>query len=279
VRVLITGAGGQLGHDLVDAFADHDTVATTHVQLDVADRDAVLAAITELRPDAVVHAGAWTDVDGCETDPDRAFRTNALGTRHVVEGARVAGARVCFVSTDYVFDGTGDRPWVEWDAPAPLSVYGRSKLGGERELDPGATIVRTSWVCGAHGRNFVKTMLRAAAERDELTVVDDQHGCPTFTSDLAGAIRRLVVARLPGTFHVTNQGATTWFAFARAILAAAGLDPAKVRPIATADLLPARPAPRPANSVLDNAALRLSGLPLLPDWHDPLARLVDELSV
>src|SRR5439155_1380369 len=134
-----------------------------------------------------------------------AFRTNALGTRHVVEGARVAGARVCFVSTDYVFDGTGDRPWVEWDAPAPLSVYGRSKLGGERELDPGATIVRTSWVCGAHGRNFVKTMLRAAAERDELTVVDDQHGCPTFTSDLAGAIVRLVVARLPGTFHVTNQ--------------------------------------------------------------------------
>ena len=144
MRVLITGTGGQLGHDLVEAFADHDTVATTHGQLDVADRDAVLAAITELRPDAVVHAGAWTDVDGCETDPDRAFRTNALGTRHVVEGARIAGARVCYVSTDYVFDGTGDRPWVEWDAPAPLSVYGRSKLGGERELDPGDTIVRTS---------------------------------------------------------------------------------------------------------------------------------------
>jgi len=278
VRVLITGAGGQLGHDLVEAFADHDTVATTHGQLDVADRDAVLAAITELRPDAVVHAGAWTDVDGCETDPDRAFRTNALGTRHVVEGARIAGARVCYVSTDYVFDGTGDRPWVEWDAPAPLSVYGRSKLGGERELDPGDTIVRTSWVCGAYGRNFVKTMLRAAAERDELTVVDDQHGCPTFTSDLAGAVRRLVVARLPGTFHVTNQGATTWFGFARAIVAAAGHDPAKVRPIATADLRPARPAPRPANSVLDNAALRLSGLPLLPDWHDPLTRLVKELT-
>ena len=278
MRVLITGTGGQLGHDLVEAFADHDTVATTHGQLDVADRDAVLAAITELRPDAVVHAGAWTDVDGCETDPDRAFRTNALGTRHVVEGARIAGARVCYVSTDYVFDGTGDRPWVEWDAPAPLSVYGRSKLGGERELDPGDTIVRTSWVCGAYGRNFVKTMLRAAAERDELTVVDDQHGCPTFTSDLAGAVRRLVVARLPGTFHVTNQGATTWFGFARAIVAAAGHDPAKVRPIATADLRPARPAPRPANSVLDNAALRLSGLPLLPDWHDPLTRLVKELT-
>lgn len=277
MRVLITGAGGQLGHDLAEAFTDHDTVATTHGQLDVADRDAVLATITQLCPDAIVHAGAWTDVDGCETDPDRAFRTNALGTRHVVEGARLVGARVCYVSTDYVFDGTGDRPWVEWDTPAPLSMYGRSKLGGERELDPGATVVRTSWVCGSHGHNFVKTMLRAAAERDELTVVDDQHGCPTFTSDLAWAIRRLVVARLPGTFHVTNQGATTWFGFARAILAAAGLDPAKVRPIATADLRPARPAPRPANSVLDNAALRLSGMPLLPDWHDPLERLLREL--
>ena len=274
MRVLITGAGGQLGHDLLRAFTGHEAVGTTHGQLDVADRDAVLATITELRPDAVVHAGAWTDVDGCETDPDRAFRVNALGTRHVVEGARLAGARVCYLSTDYVFDGRGDRPWVEWDAPAPLSVYGRSKLGGERELDAGATVVRTSWVCGAHGRNFVKTILRAAAERDELTVVDDQRGCPTFTSDLAGAIARLVVARLPGTFHVTNQGATTWFDFARAIVAAAGFDPAKVRPIATADLHPRRPAPRPAHSVLDNAALRLSGIPLLPDWHEPLDRLL-----
>ena len=277
MRILITGAGGQLGHDLVTAFSGHEAVAATHRQLDVDDRDAVLGTIIQLRPDAVVHAGAWTDVDGCETDPDRAFRTNALGTRHVVEGARLAGAHVCYVSTDYVFDGTGDRPWVEWDQPAPRSVYGRSKLGGERELDPGTTVVRTSWVCGAHGRNFVKTMLRAAAERDELTVVDDQHGCPTFTSDLAGAIRRLVVARLPGTFHVTNQGATTWFDFARAIVAAGGFDPGKVRPIATADLRPARPAPRPANSVLDNAALRLSGIPLLPDWHEPLERLLKEL--
>jgi dTDP-4-dehydrorhamnose reductase len=278
LRLLITGVGGQLGRDLVAAFTDHDAAATTHGQLDVADRDAVLATITELHPDAIVHAAAWTDVDGCETDPDRAFRVNALGTRHVAEGARLVGAHVAYVSTDYVFDGTGERPWVEWDEPAPLSVYGRSKLGGERELDPGATIVRTSWLCGAHGRNFVKTILGAAVRRDELTVVDDQHGCPTFTSDLAGAIRRLVVARLPGTFHVTNQGPATWFGFARAIVAAAGLDPDKVRPIATAELQPARPAPRPANSVLDNAALRLSGLPLLPDWHDPLERLVKELT-
>jgi dTDP-4-dehydrorhamnose reductase len=132
-------------------------------------------------------------------------------------------------------------------------------------------------VCGANGHNFVKTMLRAAAERDELTVVDDQHGCPTFTADLAAAIRRLVVARLPGTFHVTNQGPTTWYEFARAILEAGGHSPEKVKPVATVDLRPPRPAPRPANSVLDNAALRLSGLPLLDDWHEPLGRLVRAL--
>ena len=139
-------------------------------------------------PDAVVHAGAWTAVDACEGDPDRAFGSTPSGTRHVAEGARLVGARVCYVSTDYVFDGTGDRPYREWDDPNPLSVYGRSKLGGERELDPGATVVRTSWVCGRHGANMVKTVLRLAGEHDQLSFVDDQHGCPTFTADLAAGM-------------------------------------------------------------------------------------------
>jgi len=278
VRILITGAGGQLGHDLVAAFHEHEIVALTRAQLDVADRDQVLQAAGLVEPDAVVHAGAWTDVDGCELDADRAYQVNSLGTRHIVEGARMVGARVCYVSTDYVFDGTASSPYREWDDPNPRSVYGRSKLGGERELDPGSTLVRTSWVCGLNGRNFVKTVLRLADERDELTVVDDQHGCPTFTPDLAEMIRRLVVARLPGTFHVTNQGSTSWFGFAREILAAAGLDPGRVRPIPTAGLDPPRPAPRPANSVLDNAGLRLSGMPLLPDYHEPLERMVKELT-
>ena len=278
MRILITGAEGQLGHDLVAAFHEHEIVALTRAQLDVADRDQVLQAAGLVEPDAVVHAGAWTDVDGCELDADRAYQVNSLGTRHIVEGARMVGARVCYVSTDYVFDGTASSPYREWDDPNPRSVYGRSKLGGERELDPGSTLVRTSWVCGLNGRNFVKTVLRLADERDELTVVDDQHGCPTFTPDLAEMIRRLVVARLPGTFHVTNQGSTSWFGFAREILAAAGLDPGRVRPIPTAGLDPPRPAPRPANSVLDNAALRLSGLPLLPDYHEPLERMVKELT-
>lgn len=281
MRVLITGAGGQLGRDLARAFtaspSRHEVVACTRAELDLASRDSVLQAVTAVAPDAIVHAGAWTNVDGCETDPDQAWRVNALGTRHVAEGARLTGARVVYVSTDYVFPGDGARPYTEWDPTGPLSVYGASKLAGERELNPGDTVVRTSWVCGAGGNNFVKTMLRLAGERDTVTVVDDQHGCPTFTEDLAAMILRLTVARLPGVFHVTNQGATTWFGFARAIFAAAGLDPDRVVPIKTVELQPARPAPRPAWSVLDNAALRLQDIPLLADWHDPLERMIREL--
>lgn len=280
MRILITGAEGQVGRELVEAFEGRsagEVVATGRRQLDVGDRDSVLAAICSVQPDAVVHAAAWTDVDGCEGDPARALRVNALGTRHVAEGARLVGAQLCYLSTDYVFPGDGTVPYTEWDPTGPCSVYGRSKLGGESELGPDATIVRTSWVCGRYGRNFVRTILAAAAERDELTVVDDQHGCPTFADDLAAMIVHLVVSRLPGTFHVTNQGDTTWYGLATAALAAAGMDVAKVRPIATADLDPPRPAPRPAWSVLDNAALRLSGVPLLPDFHEPLERLVKHL--
>ncbi|MGI8684708.1 MAG: dTDP-4-dehydrorhamnose reductase [Acidimicrobiales bacterium] len=279
MRVLVTGGSGQLGRELPAAFAGHEVVAPGSDVLDLTSRDSVLQCITTVAPGAVVHGGAYTDVDGCELDPDRAYRVNALGTRHVAEGARLVEARVCYISTDYVFPGDAGRPYNEWDATGPISAYGRSKLGGEGELDPGSTVVRTSWVCGVHGRNFVKTILRAAIDAgpEGLKVVDDQHGCPTFADDLAHMVALLVVGRLPGTFHVTNQGATTWFDFARAIVATAGLDPADVHPIATSDLDPPRPAPRPAWSVLDNAALRLAGLPLLPDFHDSLDRLVQVL--
>jgi dTDP-4-dehydrorhamnose reductase len=277
MRVLITGAAGQLGRDLVEAFEGHEVVAADHARLDVADRGAVLQAMTTTRPDAVIHAAAWTAVDACEGDPDRALRVNALGTRHVAEGARLVDAHICYVSTDYVFDGRLARAYTEWDATNPQSVYGRSKLGGELELDPGATVVRTSWVSGRHGQNIVKTVLRLDEERDELAFVDDQRGHPTFTADLAPLMRDLVLSRLPGVFHVTNQGETTWYQFARDILTTAGRDAGKVVPVAAADLDPPRPAPRPANSVLDNAALRLQGLPLLSDHHDPLERLVKEL--
>ena len=279
MRVLITGAQGQLGTDLVKTCteAGDEVVACGRAELDLMDRDSVMSAITSARPDVVLNAGAWTAVDACESDPDRAYLTNALGVRWVAEAARVVDAHVVHVSTDYVFDGTKPEPYHEWDEPAPRSVYGRSKLGGERELDPAHTIVRTAWVCGAHGPNMVKTVL-ALRQQPELAFVDDQHGCPSFTADLAPAIRRLAAGRLAGTFHLTNQGATTWYGFVREILEVSGADPAKVRPITTAELDPPRPAPRPANSVLDNAALRLMGLPLLPHYRDALERLIGELN-
>ena len=277
VRVLITGANGQLGHDLVAAFDEphHQVIATNHASMDVANRDATLAAICEAEPDVVIHGAAWTAVDACEGDPDRAFAVNAFGTRNVMEGARRVGAHVVYVSTDYVFDGTKDDPYREWDPPQPRSVYGASKLGGEREIDAASAIVRTSWVCGAHGNNFVKTMLRLAGERDTWGVVDDQRGCPSFTPDLAAAIKRLAIGRLPGTFHLSNQGQTTWYGFACAILEAAGLDPARIKPITTADY--PTPAARPANSVLDNFAWRSAGFEPLADWRAPLENMIRQI--
>ncbi len=284
MRVLITGAGGQLGRDLTSVFSESpsrpEIVAADRARLDVADRDAVLQAITGTRPNVVIHAAAWTAVDACEGDADRAYRVNALGARHVAEGAALVDAHLVYISTDYVFDGRAEDPYREWDQPNPVSVYGRSKLGGElevRALRPTAAIVRTSWLNGAHGANMVKTVLRLAQDQVELGFVDDQHGCPTFTEDLAGMIVRLATARLPGVFHVTNQGVTTWYHFARDVLRAAGLDPARVMPITTAELQPPRPAPRPANSVLDNAVLRYQGIPLLDDHRVPLERLVKQL--
>jgi dTDP-4-dehydrorhamnose reductase len=281
LKVFVTGAGGLLGHELVAAFAGHELIATDHRSLDVTDRDAVLQAITATAPDAVLHAAAWTAVDACEGDPDRALAVNALGTRNVADAARRVGAPVTYFSTDYVFNGEQADPYSEWDRPDPRSVYGRSKLAGELELagDPTATVVRISWLCGRHGPNMVATILRLAGEHHTLRFVDDQRGHPTFADDAAAMVRRLVVERRPGTFHVTNQGAVSWYGFARAVLEADGQDPHRVEPITTADLHPPRAAPRPANSVLDNAALRLAGIPLLPDFHEPLGRLVAALRV
>jgi dTDP-4-dehydrorhamnose reductase len=280
VRVLVTGAAGQVGRDVVAVCeaAGDEVVAADRSMLDVTRRDQVLGAITSTRPDVVIHLAAWTAVDACESDPDRAYLANGLAVRWVAEGCRLAGAHLVHVSTDYVFDGTKPTPYHEWDDVNPQSVYGASKLAGEREAAAvDATIARISWVCGEHGGNMVKTILRIAAERPELAFVDDQIGHPTFAADLAPVLRRLGVERRSGTYHVTNQGAVSWCGFAKAVLEAAGQDPDRVRPIATADLQPPRPAARPANSVLDNAALRLSGEPLLPDFREPLGHLVKRL--
>jgi dTDP-4-dehydrorhamnose reductase len=283
VRVLITGAGGQVGTDLARACAAAgDRVAAYHhAQLDVTSRDDCLGAVTSTQPEVVFHTGAWTAVDACETDPDRALRANGLAVRWMAEACHRAGAHLVHISTDYVFDGTLDRPYHEWDEPAPVSEYGRSKLIGEREalaLGPAAAVVRISWVCGEHGNNMVKTVIRLAEQHTELSFVDDQRGHPTFTADLAPLLRRIALDRRSGIIHATNQGVTTWHGFAQAVAAAMGKDPAMVTAISTAELQPPRPAPRPANSVLDNTVLRASGVPLLRDFHEPLVELVHALT-
>jgi dTDP-4-dehydrorhamnose reductase len=282
MRLLVTGAAGQVGGDVVASAtaSGDDVLAVDRERLDVTSREAVLGAITTWRPDVVVNCAAWTAVDACESDPDRALLVNALAVRWIAEGCHRVGAHLVHLSTDYVFAGTFDRPYHEWDVPDPQSAYGRSKLAGELEaqaLGSSATVVRTSWVCGRRGANMVKTILRLAAERPTLSFVDDQHGCPTFAADLAPVLRRLALDRRAGTYHVTNQRAVSWFEFAREVVAASGRDPAMVEPIATKDLDPPRPAPRPANSVLDNAALRLAGIPLLRDFAEPLGELVTAL--
>lgn len=281
VKVLVTGATGQLGTDLVSTAKEsgHDVVATSRGDLDITDTDQVVRKIALVAPDAIIHAAAWTAVDACESDVKKAMVINSDGTANIVGAARKVGARVIYISTDYVFDGTKATPYIESDAPNPQSVYGASKLAGEQQLDLSQdAVVRISWVCGEHGANMVKTILRLAATNPTLTFVDDQIGSPTFTSDVAPRILEFATESRSGIWHVTNQGSTSWFGFAQDVLSAAGLDPSRVKPIATADLRPLRPARRPANSVLENAKMRATGLALLDDYHIPLRRLVNRLA-
>ena len=281
VKVLITGSAGQLGTDLVASAkrSGLEVVATSHADLDITDRDQVARKFAQVAPAVVIHAAAWTAVDACESDPQKAIRINGDGTANVVNAARQVGARVIYISTDYVFDGTKSTPYIESDLPNPQSVYGASKLAGEQAVDLSLdAVVRISWVCGEHGNNMVKTILRLASTSPTLTFVDDQIGSPTFTSDLAPALINFATQSRTGIWHITNQGATSWFGFAQDVLRAAELDPNRVKPIATADLRPQRPAKRPANSVLENAQMRQANMTLLDDYHTPLQRLVDRLA-
>ena len=279
MRVLVTGAGGQLGRDVVARFASsgHKVIAASRQVLDIARRDQVLGVVGAVRPDAVVNCAAFTAVDACETEAGRAYEVNAMAVRHLAEAVRQLEAHLCHISTDYVFSGDKAEPYHEWDQPDPQSVYGASKLAGEQEAGPDATVVRTSWLCGRHGSNIVGTVLRLAADGGTMRFVADQRGSPSFTPDVAAVVERLCSDRRSGLYHVTNQGEATWYEFAREIMVIAGHDPDRVEPIATADLEPPRPALRPANSVLENRALALAGLDLLVDFREPLERLVAEL--
>jgi dTDP-4-dehydrorhamnose reductase len=257
-RVLITGAGGQLGRALQQAFATDDVLALTRADWDVTSPP---GAAVSREVDLVLHTAAWTDVDGAEADPQAAAAVNIAGTAH----AASLRAPLVTYSTDYVFDGRKRSPYVESDGPNPMSAYGRTKLHGEAAAGQLAWVIRTSWLFGSTGHNFLRTMLRLGAERDEVAVVDDQRGCPTFVGHLADATRAFVDADLPkGLWHLAADGECTWAEFAEAIFEEADLD-CRVRRIATAEL--ERPARRPAYSVLRSERV---GAPRLPHWRDGL---------
>jgi dTDP-4-dehydrorhamnose reductase len=273
MRLLITGAAGMLGVDAraVAAAAGHEPVALARGELDITDKAAVAEAVARARPDAVVNCAAFTDVDGAESDPGAASAVNGDGAGNVADAAAANGAWAIHISSDYVFDGSKAKAYVESDPVGPLSAYGRSKLEGERAVERAApdrhTIVRSSWLFGAGGPCFPATILRLAGERNELTVVDDQVGCPTFTGHLAAAVVELATERrVLGILHVAGGGQCSWYEFAKEIVHASGLE-CDVKPGNSADL--ARPAPRPANSVLRSE--RPAEAQALPDWREGLA--------
>jgi dTDP-4-dehydrorhamnose reductase len=276
VKVLITGAGGMLGRDVrrVAELGGHEAIALDRAALDVTDAGAVQRTFGELRPDVAINCAAWTDVDGAESAEQEALKLNADAARNVAAAAASVDAAVVLPSTDYVFDGTAERPYVESDQTNPLSAYGRTKLVGEIEAaaaNPRAFVVRTSWLFGAGGRNFVDTML-GLAKRGEVRVVHDQFGSPTYTAHLADGLLRLATTEEYGTHHMTADGHCSWYEFAREIFARAGVN-CEVIPVTTAEF--PRPAPRPAYSVLASEWPR----PIrLPDWRDGLRSYLAEKS-
>jgi dTDP-4-dehydrorhamnose reductase len=274
VKVLITGAGGMLGRDDVRAATaeHHDVIALDRAALDVTDNGATARAIAEARPDTVVNCAAWTDVDGAEAAEAEALALNAEGARNVAAAAAAVGATVVYPSTDYAFDGAAGRPYVESDPTNPLSAYGRTKLAGEGETaaaNPRCFVVRTSWLFGTGGHNFVETML-SLADTGQVVVVRDQIGSPTYTAHLAEGLLRLAATEAYGLHHMSAGGQCSWYELAQAIFAAAGSD-CQVLSTTTAEL--GRPAPRPAFSVLESEAPYPI---LLPDWHDGLSAYLAE---
>ncbi|MWC27296.1 dTDP-4-dehydrorhamnose reductase [Paenibacillus sp. MMS18-CY102] len=273
-RVLVTGANGQLGRELaLWATAEVeglDIRGYGRDDLDITDLEQCRAVIKAFAPHAVIHCAAYTAVDQAEADPDGAFRVNATGTRNIALAAREVGAKLAYVSTDYVFDGTSAVPYNEYDRPNPRTVYGKSKLAGEelvRTLHDRHFVVRTSWVYGAYGANFVKTMVKVGAERGAVKVVHDQIGSPTYTFDLAAMLLELVRTDAYGVYHASNAGTCSWYEFAVAIFEESGLQ-VSTEPCTTEEF--PRPAPRPAFSVMDHSAMRTNGLTPMRHWREAL---------
>lgn len=279
MRIVVTGAAGMLGHALVPVLkADHQVIGLTIEDCDLCEKDAVRKIFLRHNPDTVIHLAAFTNVDACEFEPEKARAGNEIATLNVAEATREVGAALLYISTDYVFDGRLERPYREDDLPNPISVYGRSKLMGERHVQEVLDryfIVRTSWLFGPNGKNFVTTILRLAGEKSEIRIVNDQQGSPTYTRHLSQKLAELVATRKYGVYHLTGGGNCTWFEFAKKILELCGLNGVQVIPISSQEL--DRPAPRPANSVLANGHAISLEIGPLPHWEKGLKDYLDEM--
>ena len=277
MRILVTGSTGMLGSRLVAVFErDHRIEAPLRGRLDITSSRDVHRALQRYRPDCVLNAAAFTGVDLAETETREAFRVNALGSRNLAAACYAAGALLVHFSTDYVFDGSSNRPYHEFDGARPINCYGASKLAGEqyiRQLNPAHLIIRTSWLFGPNGHHFVDRILSQASSKQKLTVVSDQQGSPTYTPDLAEQTLKLFEQRLRGTVHITNSGHCSRLEFAQEVIKAAGLT-TQVEPIPSSAL--ALKARRPGNSVLENRVLGWEGIPLLRDWREAVAHYLRE---
>lgn len=280
MKILVTGARGMLGTDLcARLIQEHEVIALDLPELDITDSADTMAALDIYRPEMVIHCAAYTDVDGCEREPGRAYRVNAFGTWQVAAACRKYDIALAYLSTDFVFDGEKGAPYDEFDRPNPIGVYGRSKFAGEelvRQLVARHIIIRTAWLFGIHGKNFVRTILRHAGEKDELRVVADQVGCPTYTVDLAEAIAGLAGTELYGTYHITNAGACSWAQFAEEIIKQAGLE-TKVIPIPASEWN--SPTRRPKDSRLRHLALEMLGRDNIRPWQQALAEFLKKFGV
>lgn len=276
MKVVITGAKGQLGQELIKVLDnEHEVTGIDIDDLDITAADKVKDFISSIKPDLVIHCAAMTNVDKCEEDPDMAYKVNAFGTQNIAVACQKVNAEMVYVSTDFVFAGDKCEPYIEFDETGPLSIYGRSKLAGEnyvRNLLNRYYIVRTAWLYG-EGHNFVRTMLRLAEEKEYLEVVDDQVGTPTYAKDLAIAISKLVGTGLYGTYHASNNGSCSWYEFARKIFKLKGID-IKVKPITSDNL--GRPAKRPAYSVMRNFAFESQGIYVMRDWEEALEEYLEK---
>lgn len=279
MRILVTGVKGQLGFDVVNELEKrgHTAIGVDVEEMDITDAEAVEREMKAEDLDAVIHCAAYTAVDAAEDNRETCMRVNADGTRNIARACKELDLKMVYISTDYVFDGKGERPWEPDDARSPLNVYGESKYQGELAVEEYLDkyfIVRIAWVFGVNGRNFIKTMLKLAENHKEINVVNDQTGSPTYTYDLAVLLADMVETEKYGRYHATNEGLCTWYEFAREIFRQAGLD-IKVNPVSSEEF-PAK-AERPHNSRMDKGKLTKNGFALLPSWQDALKRYLEAI--